>query len=96
MIKTLVMMIGVSLLFFSGTASAFDDFNGIIASIPEGGGEGAWVIAGRTIYVTERTKLDTSDGPLEVGACVEVDISQGWVTEIERDSDWRCRDADEQ
>ena len=75
----------------SNTAFAFDDFNGRIESRPENG-LGAWVIGGRTIYTTERTKLDDHDGPLEVGACVEVDISQGWVTEIERDADWRCRD----
>lgn len=72
-------------------AFAFDDFNGRIESRPENG-LGALVIGGRTIYATERTKLDEHDRPLEVGACVEVDIFQGWVTEIERDADWRCRD----
>ena len=77
---------------FSTNAAAFDDFNGKIESKPAGGNEGAWVIGGRTIYVTGKTHLDDSDGDLDVGACVEVDISQGWVKEIERDSDWRCRD----
>ena len=88
-----ILMIGVSLVLgvFSSSAFAFDDFNGVIESRPAGN-EGAWVIGGRTIYVTEKTKLDTGDGELEKGACVEVDISQGWVKEIERDSDWRCRD----
>ena len=75
----------------SENAFGFDDFNGRIESRPESG-IGAWVIGGRTIYATERTKLDTRDGPLDVGACVEVDISQGWVTEIQVDADWRCRD----
>ena len=73
------------------SAYAFDDFNGKIESRPDGR-NGEWVIGGRTLYVTDKTNLDESDGALEVGACVEVDISQGWVTEIERDADWRCRD----
>lgn len=94
MIKKLIpsVLMGLSLALLSGTALAFDDFNGIIESKPDKDRNGAWVIGGRTIYVTDRTKLDVSDGPLDKGACVEVDISQGWVTEIERDSDWRCRD----
>jgi hypothetical protein len=93
MLKQTLMAIicGLAFMLFSDGASAFDDFNGKIESRPADG-MGAWVIGGRTIYATEKTKLDESDGPLEVGACVEVDISQGWVQEIERDSDWRCRD----
>lgn len=82
-----VLVIGL----FSANALAFDDFNGLIESRPDDG-MGAWVIGGRTIYATERTKLDNHDGPLEVGACVEVDINNGWVTEIERDAEWKCRD----
>ena len=75
----------------SNNAFAFDDFSGLIESRPDDG-MGAWVVGGRTIYATERTKLDDHDGPLEVGACVEVDIHNGWVTEIERDAEWKCRD----
>ena len=76
---------------FSANSFAFDDFSGLIESRPDDG-MGAWVIGGRTVFATERTKLDDHDGPLEIGACVEVDIHNGWVTEIERDAEWKCRD----
>lgn len=90
--KTILMLASALLLgLMSGNAFAFDDFNGVIEDRPAGS-EGAWTVGGRKIYVTGKTKLDDSDGALEKGACVEVDISQGWVTEIERDADWRCRD----
>ena len=72
------------------SASARDDFDGIIESKPAGGGAGAWVIGGRTIYVTEQTDLDISDGPLDVGACVEVDIKDGYVVEIDRERNGDC------
>ena len=93
MFKKVSLLLGTALVLglTSQGVMAFDDFNGVIESRPKGD-EGAWVVGGRTIYVTDRTKLDTSDGELVEGACVEVDISQGWVTEIEADSEWRCRD----
>ena len=73
------------------SATAGDDFEGIIES-KSAGAEGPWVIGGRTIYVTENTELDISDGPLDVGACVEVDIDDGWVEEIERERNRHCDD----
>ena len=43
------------------------------------------MIGGRSVDVTEKTELDEDNGPLNVGACVEVDIDNGFVEEIERD-----------
>jgi hypothetical protein len=92
MTKTLARIcLAVGLVTISASAFAFDDFSGLIESRPDDG-MGVWIIGGRRIYATERTKLDDHDGPLEVGACVEVDIHNGWVTEIERDAEWKCRD----
>ena len=87
LIMLVVAMLGLGLAMTS--ASAGDDFEGVIES-KAAGNIGPWVIGGRTIYVTEDTDLDLGDGPLDVGACVEVDIDDGWVTEIERERDRHC------
>ncbi len=88
--KLIVLIVATLGLGFAMTsASAHDDFNGIIES--KSAVPGPWVIGGRTIYVTEDTDLDLSDGPLDVGACAEVDISDGYVTEIEVDRNSRCK-----
>ena len=84
-----LLLVSTSLLLGFNSASARDDFAGIIESKSESD-EGIWIVGGRRVYVDERTDLDTSDGELEVGACVEVDIHNGWVTEIERERDGRC------
>lgn len=70
-------------------ALASDELKGIIQSRPEGK-VGTWVIAGATLQVTEETKLDEEDGPLVVGACAEVDIKNGVVTEIESEEPSDC------
>ena len=67
---------------FAQAALASDELKGIVQSRPEGK-VGTWVVAGATLQVTEETKLDESEGPLVVGACAEVDISNGVVKEIE-------------
>ena len=71
-------------------AAADEDFYGIIESRPEGK-VGTWVIGGRSIEVTERTDLDEDHGPLKVGACVEVEIDDGKVEEIETEPARKCR-----
>ena len=82
---------------FAGSAYAFDDFTGIVEKRPGDepgalGKYGQWIIGGRPVHVTVKTTLDNREGEIEEGACVEVDISQGWVIQIEREDDWRCRD----
>lgn len=73
----------------TAVASADEDFYGIIESRPEGA-VGTWVVGGRSIEVTDRTELDDDHGPLEVGACVEVDIDDGVVEEIESEPARKC------
>jgi|GEM_PF-2820404 len=47
------------------------EFNGFVTAIdgPE------WTIGGRTVVVTDSTEIEDDDGPLVVGACVEVEGS---------------------
>ncbi len=48
------------------------EFKGQIDSLPAGAGLGTWHVDGRTVVVTDSTKLDDGDGPFAVGACVQV------------------------
>jgi hypothetical protein len=68
---------------------ADEDFYGKIESRPDAG-TGQWVIGGRNVDVTARTHLDDRKGPLEVGACVEVEIDDGIVEEIETERMRKC------
>ena len=64
------------------TSYADDDFYGKVESRPDDK-VGTWVIDGRNLDVTSATKLKEKIGPLVVGTCVEVEIEEGLVEEIE-------------
>lgn len=68
---------------------ADDEFYGIIESRPDGT-VGTWNIGGRSIEATEDTDLDEDNGPLEIGACAEVDMDEGKVDEIETKPAEKC------
>lgn len=70
-------------------AVADDDFYGIIENRPEGK-VGTWIIGGRSVEVTERTDFDEDHGPLTKGACVEVEIDDAKVEEIESEPARKC------
>ena len=72
------------------TASADDDFHGVVEQRPAGKA-GTWVIGGRTLQADDRVELDEGDGRIEVGSCVEVDFDDGRVEEIERERDSKCK-----
>jgi hypothetical protein len=84
------MILAFSALACSVGALADDDFYGIVESRPADGHVGEWVIGGRTFTATAATKIDTDDGPLDIGACASVDMDDGLVEEIEREPARKC------
>jgi hypothetical protein len=72
-----------------GQVRAEDEFHGLVEKRPEGAA-GVWIIGGREVAVTERTKLEEDDGPLAVGTCVEVEYQGGSVKEIESEDPAEC------
>ena len=54
-----------------------DKVYGLVEDRPTEVVTGTWVIAGVAYTVTESTVLSTENGALEVGACVEVEVSEG-------------------
>lgn len=69
---------------------ADDDWYGVVEVRPSGTA-GSWVIGGRTFTATERTRLDTDDGPIRVGTCVSVDFEGSRAIEIESEPARECR-----
>ncbi|MFO1419014.1 MAG: DUF5666 domain-containing protein [Methylotetracoccus sp.] len=74
------------LLLLAPAAMADEEFYGRLESRPTGKA-GTWVVGGRQLAVTDNTRLDEDDGPLVVGACVEVEYANGAIKEIESEDD---------
>lgn len=72
------------------TGLADDEFYGKVETRPDGK-TGSWVINGRTLEVTAETELEEGAGPLVPGACVEVEIDEGIVEEIETVKMSKCK-----
>ncbi|NCA69495.1 MAG: hypothetical protein EOM91_05185 [Sphingobacteriia bacterium] len=91
--RMLAMTLAISGLAYAFGSVADDDFYGVIETRPANGHVGEWVIGGRTFSVTDRVRLNTDDGPLDVGVCVSVDVEGGNVEEIESEDAEDCARA---
>jgi hypothetical protein len=76
-----------------------DDWRGIITARPDGTAVGSWTVGGRTFSVTTATRLRQREGPLELGACAEVEYRQSGseliALEIESERASRCGGDDD-
>lgn len=66
------------------------EYYGILDHRPEGK-DGMWVIDGQSFSVTDEVELDEDHGPITVGACVELEMDEGDVKEIETAEMNKCR-----
>jgi len=66
------------------------EYTGILDHRPEGK-DGMWVIEGTSFSVSEDVELDEDDGPLKAGACVELEMEDGDVKEIESAKMEKCQ-----
>jgi hypothetical protein len=66
------------------------EYTGILDHRPEGK-EGMWVIDGKSFSVTADVELDEDDGPLQPGSCVEIEMEEGNVKEIESAAIEKCQ-----
>ena len=53
--------------------------------------QGTWIIDGVKYRVPKKVELDDEKGPLGIGACVEIELDGGVVTEIETKDPDACR-----
>ncbi len=75
------------------SASCSDDeaeYTGILEHRPEGK-DGMWVISGQSFSVSDEVELDEDHGPLTAGACVELEMEDGDVREIESEEMEKCQ-----
>ncbi|MGY1489082.1 DUF5666 domain-containing protein [Methylobacillus pratensis] len=84
-----ISLLTVSTLLVSTPAMADKEFVGRIDARPAGN-LGIWTISGQQVEVTEKTDIDPDQGPLVVGACVEVEHDKGVVSEIETVKPEKC------
>ena len=66
------------------------EYTGILDHRPEGK-DGMWVIDGKSFSVTDEVELDEDHGPIAVGACVELEMEEGDVKEIETAEMDKCQ-----
>jgi hypothetical protein len=84
-----MLLIASTVLWMPWSSHADEEFYGIIESRPESK-IGTWVIGGRQVEVTEQTEIDEDDGPLAVGACVQVEYKGNITEEIESEDKTKC------
>lgn len=65
------------------------EYTGILDHRPEAK-DGTWVIDGKSFSVTDKVDLDEDHGPITAGACVELEMEDGEVTEIESEDIGKC------
>ena len=58
------------------------EYTGILENRPVGQ-VGVWVIDGQPYAVSKKAELDEENGPLGIGACVEIELDGKIVKEIE-------------
>lgn len=80
--RLLFACMSVCVLALPAIGQADDSFYGKVESRPDTK-DGSWVINGRTLEVTAAAELEEKAGPLVPGACVEVEMEDGVVKEIE-------------
>jgi len=66
------------------------EYTGVLDHRPEGK-DGMWVIDGKSFSVTDEVELDEDHGPITVGACVELEMDDGDVKEIESAEMEKCQ-----
>jgi len=66
------------------------DYTGILEHRPDGK-DGMWVIDGKSFSVTDEADLDEDHGPITAGACVELEMEDGEVQEIESEKMEKCK-----
>jgi hypothetical protein len=82
-------VVALVILAVGNIAGAEDDFYGIIESRPTSKA-GTWIVGGKALNVTEQTEFDEDYGPLNVGACADVEMDDGKVEEMESEPLQKC------
>jgi hypothetical protein len=77
-------------IFITACADNEVEYTGILDHRPEGK-DGMWVIDGKSFSVTDEVELDEDHGPITAGTCVELEMEDGEVREIESEDMEKCQ-----
>lgn len=89
--KTIKLILLVFLISLSTSCSDNEvEYTGILEHRPDGK-DGMWVIDGKSFSVTDEVDLDEDHGPIAAGACVELEMDDGEVKEIESQDMNKCQ-----
>jgi hypothetical protein len=69
----MVLMLGMALACFAEDAPARAELEGVIQRLPPDQLFGAWIVSDRVVVVTDGVTIEEDDGPIRVGAKVEVE-----------------------
>ncbi len=69
----IVLAIGMALSCFADDEPPKVEFDGIIQQLPAGQLLGVWMVSEKAVVVTPDTVIEEDDGPIRVGAKVEVE-----------------------
>lgn len=89
--KTRKLILIIFLISLSASCSDNEvEYTGILDHRPEGK-DGMWVIDGKSFSVTDEVDLDEDHGPITAGTCVELEMEDGEVREIESEEMEKCQ-----
>lgn len=91
--QTMKMIFVILMLSLSSSCSDSENemkYTGLLEHRPEGK-DGMWVIDGQSFSVSGEVDLDEDHGPLNVGTCVELEMEDGDVKEIESERMEKCQ-----
>jgi hypothetical protein len=69
----LVLAIGMAFSAFAAAEPSKIELEGVIQQLPVGRLFGVWMVSQRAVVVTEATVIEEEDGPIRVGAKVDVE-----------------------
>ena len=69
----LVLAIGMAFAAFAADEPQKIELEGVIQQLPVGRLLGIWMVSERAVFVTEATVIEEEDGPIRVGAKVDVE-----------------------
>ncbi len=78
-----------ALLLSASVSYASEEYYGTLESRPADT-VGAWIVNGRNVDATDKTRLIEEHGPLDVGACVEVEYEENAVKKIKSEDKEKC------
>ena len=71
--RMMTLAFGMTVSSFAGDRAGKIELEGVVEGLPRSGPVGTWIVSQRIIVVTDETQIKEDDGPVRLGARVEVE-----------------------